>query len=122
MDFPTLLLIGAFVVIIITALALFSTVGPVSLDDTLNNDAPSNFESRLNKSRLQKGALAATAVGAGVAAAPMANAQDPRKKKDDGGSGCGDAALMTTGSDSGASDSGSDSDGGSSCGGGGCGD
>lgn len=118
MDFPVIMLLLAFVAVVAIALIMLSRVGPIPLD----HDAPSNFESRLNKSRLQKGALAATAVGAGVAAAPMANAQDPRKKKDDGGSGCGDAALITTGSDSGASDSGSDSDGGSSCGGGGCGD
>lgn len=117
MDFPTLLLIGAFVVIVITALALLSTVGPVSLE----GDKPSSFESRLSKSRLQKGALAATAVGAGVAGASLASAQqDPRKKKDEGGSSCGgEAALMPVGGDTG-SDSGSD--GGSSCGGGGCGD
>lgn len=118
MDFPVIMLLFAFVAIVAIALIMLSRVGPVPLD----SEQPSNFQSRLSQSRLQKGAVLATAAGAGVVGASLATAEDPRKKKDDGGSTCGgDVALMTSGADSGGS-GGGDSDGGSSCGGGGCGD
>lgn len=106
MDFPTILLIGAFVVIIAVALPVLAHMGPLPLE----HDEPDNFESRLRKSR------ARNAAGAGALAVAGAQAEtakvDLRKKKDEGGS-SGGAELVTLGD--------SDGDGGSSCGGSGCG-
>lgn len=107
MDFPTILLIGVFVVIIAAAFPILAHMGPIPLE----HDQPNDFESRLRESRARnaagRGALAVAGAQAGTTKV------DLRKKKDQGDNG-GGPELVTLGD--------SDSDGGSSCGGSDCGD
>ena len=81
MDFPTILLLGTFVIIIAVAMPMLSYKGPASLEES-EPENTNGFASRLRESRARKAAGAAALAAAGAGA--VNSKVDLRKKKNEG--------------------------------------